>query len=226
MTRIGRSKRQRFDDKPGLFSTGWPRKWHRMPSIEVDTLHHRVVVGIVGRGRRGTGPGEFHYPSSAVVVNDRAYVADSWNHRIRCSTSPIGNSHSNLETSFVRNGSEVVNDRGNPLLAVVDTNNRRLCFHKPDGSRVTTAQFALRSFPIMMRLRIRQRFRSILKMARSGRSISSIVHPAWWTTKLKIPVSIARDAARVSSTFQTLHATRLKSSMWTELCAEFWAPAL
>src|ERR1700733_4852074 len=120
----------------------------RIPSIEVDTLHHQIVVGVVGRGRRGSKPGQFNYPSSVVVVNNRAYVADSWNHRVQVFDLPDWKFAFEFGDFFCPKWIEVVNDRMGPLLFVVDTNNARLCFHRLDGSRAGTFEFENRRFPV------------------------------------------------------------------------------
>src|SRR5438552_11306886 len=116
----------------------------RMPSIEVDTLHHQIVVGVVGRGRLGSRPGEFHYPSSVAVVNSRAYVADSWNHRVQVFDLPDWKFAFEFRDFFCPKWIEVVHDSGGPLLFVVDTNNARICFHEPDGRRVGTFDLGTR----------------------------------------------------------------------------------
>jgi hypothetical protein len=120
----------------------------RARSIEVDTLRHQVVVGVVGKGRRGSRPGEFHYPSCVVVVNDRAYVADSWNHRVQVFDLPDWKFAFEFSDFFCPKWIEVLNDHGRTLLCVVDTNNARLCFHEADGRRVATYPFETRRFPV------------------------------------------------------------------------------
>lgn len=57
-----------------------------------DTLRHQVLVLDLGGallqsfGRRGTGPGEFNYPTAVTLANGELYVVDAMNFRIQALT--------------------------------------------------------------------------------------------------------------------------------------------
>src|SRR5215471_13145832 len=118
---------------------------------EVDTLNHCVRLGAVAHGQFGRGPGEFHYPASIAVLDTRAYVADSWNHRIQAFNLPDWQFAFEFGDFFCPQWIGSVNDRGMPLLAIIDTNNARICFHWPDGRRVAVCDFEYGRFPISAR---------------------------------------------------------------------------
>jgi DNA-binding beta-propeller fold protein YncE len=166
----------------------------RIPSIKVDTLHHRIVVGTVGRGRRGSKPGEFHYPSSVAIVNNRAYVADSWNHRVQVFDLPDWKFAFEFGDFFCPKGIEVVNDRLGPLLFVVDTNNARLCFHQLDGRRIGTFKFETRRFPVAAHALNSETIKVVFEDdSFEILDIEFMVRPPWWTTRLDKPISIVSD---------------------------------
>jgi len=134
----------------------------------VDELAHRVVVERSDGefrfvGEPGSGAGQFRYPRSLALAGNRAYVVDSWNHRVQVFTLPEWN----FRSSFGSLGSEpgslfcpswiaVVERPGEPtLLAVVDRNNRRLSFHEADGDADGEFRFAIELdgpwFPVRVR---------------------------------------------------------------------------
>ena len=165
-------------------------------SIDVDTLKHKVVVGGIPRGKRGCRPGEFHYPSSAAVLNGRAYIADSWNHRVQVFDLPEWKFAFEFGGFFCPKWIEIVEDHGRSLLIVVDTNNARLCFHEADGCRVETLELQSRCFPVSAHVVDSRSLEVVFEDDhREVFDMESIVHPAWWTTKLDKPISIVRDRA-------------------------------
>lgn len=117
--------------------------WAKTPGgqmIFVDELNHRLLVED-GPGTLRAIAGEFRYPRSVVVLDDLAYVVDSWNHRVRAFNLPGWTVAFDFGSFFCPSSITTVNG----LLAVADTNNRRLSFHRPDGSSVFV--YALNGFP-------------------------------------------------------------------------------
>ena len=128
--------------------------------IMVDELRHCLVREdqngkTTTVGRKGQLPGEFHYPTSVMLVEDLLYVVDSWNHRIQVFD------RTSLEFRFQFGGlgsgpgqffcpaSIAIVDR---WLVILDTNNNRLCFHNRDGRvQFASALFNCR-FPRRMRV--------------------------------------------------------------------------
>lgn len=129
--------------------------WHER--VFVDELHHRVLAenpdgDLESHGRRGSAPGEFRYPRGVVVVGSRAYIVDSWNHRVQVFDLPswklaltFGSFGSEAGQFFCPSSITVSGD----LLVIADTNNSRLSFHRFDGS--TAFVFGLPQFPRRVR---------------------------------------------------------------------------
>jgi hypothetical protein len=122
-----------------------------MSSIEVDTMHHQVIVGARARGKHGRGPGEFHYPSRAVVLGERAYVCDSWNHRVQVFELPHWKFAFEFGDFCRPQWIEIIERPESKTLVVVDTKNARLCFHEANGRRITTYAFEPESLPVSAR---------------------------------------------------------------------------
>jgi sugar lactone lactonase YvrE len=161
----------------------------------VDTLRHRIIVGGKMQGKLGSAPAEFHYPSAAVIVDDRAYVADSWNHRVQVFTLPDWKFAFEFGDFFCPKWLGVVSDRGRTLIVVVDTNNCRLCFHEPDGRRVRVFDFHSRMFPVAARILDSDVIEVAFDNGAAVKyAVSELIHSGWWTTKLQKPISIVRDA--------------------------------
>ena len=87
-------------------------------------------------GRKGSRPGEFHYPRAILVVGSLSYIVDSWNHRVQVFKLPsfqfqfeFGGFGSGAGQFFCP-CSITFSD---PWVIVADTNNARLSFHLPDG---------------------------------------------------------------------------------------------
>jgi hypothetical protein len=176
--------------------TGFAKNMTRTPSIEVDILRHRVIVGGAARGKRGTGPGEFHYPAAVKVVQGRAYVVDSWNHRVQVFDLPEWTFAFEFGDFFCPKWIDVVTDQGTPLLVVVDTNNGRLCFQDLAGRRVAVFEFHSRIFPVAARVLDSEEIEVVFEDGSVGKfGIAELLHPRWWTTKLQRPISIVRDGA-------------------------------
>jgi hypothetical protein len=161
---------------------------------EADTLNHCVRFGDVAHGKLGRGPGEFHYPASVAVLDNRAYVADSWNHRVQAFNLPDWQFVFEFGDFFCPKWIGVVEDRSAPLLAIIDTNNARICFHRPDGRRVAVCDFEYRRFPISARP-VGPGVLDIVceddhvEMLR----ISDVIRPRWRTSRFDKPISLARD---------------------------------
>ena len=55
--------------------------------IVADFYNHRVIYKKAGKdlsfGKKGKGPGEFHYPTDVQFAHDKIYVADAYNHRVQ-----------------------------------------------------------------------------------------------------------------------------------------------
>jgi len=125
--------------------------------IFVDELNHQLLVenpdrSMTARGRHGSGPGEFHYPRDVAVLNSRAYVVDSWNHRVQVFDLPswqfafaFGSFGSESGQFFCPSSIAVAG----PFLAIADTNNSRLSFHHPDGACAFV--YDLPRFPVQVR---------------------------------------------------------------------------
>jgi sugar lactone lactonase YvrE len=167
----------------------------RTTSIEVDTLNHQVLVGVVPRGKRGSAKGEFHYPSSVAVFNGRAYVADSWNHRIQVFDLPEWRFAFEFGDFFCPRWIGVVHDHGKPLLFIVDSNNARLCWHEPgDGRRAGIFDFRSRRFPVSAQVLDSETIEVVFEDDhREVLDIESLIRPPFWTTRLDKPISIVRD---------------------------------
>jgi hypothetical protein len=118
--------------------------WHETDDrslIAVDETNHRVVVQDAdGRiqyyGRKGSTQGEFLHPRSVLVLGRKAYVVDSWNHRVQVFELPFWKfqfefgGFGMLPGEFFCPCSIAFSD---PWLIVADTNNARLSFHTKDG---------------------------------------------------------------------------------------------
>ena len=55
--------------------------------IVADFYNHRVIYKKNGKasnfGKKGKGPGEFHYPTDVQFAHDKIFVADAYNHRVQ-----------------------------------------------------------------------------------------------------------------------------------------------
>lgn len=163
-------------------------------SVEVDTLKHCVRVNGVAHGKLGQSPGEFHYPANVAIVDDRAHVADSWNHRVQVFDFPEWRFAFEYGDFFCPNWIGVIEDLDGPVLAIVDTNNGRLCLHDPDGRRLAECPFNSRRFPISARIQEPGTIDVVFEDDSTVTlSMPDILRPPWWTTKLDKPISIARD---------------------------------
>ena len=89
---------------------------------------------------------------------------------------------------------EVIEDRGQRLLLVVDSNNARLCFHEPNGRRQSVFSFESHTFPVKAWLRDSETIEIVFEDEHVERfDIASIVRHSDWTNRLDKPVSIVRD---------------------------------
>ena len=162
--------------------------------IEVDTLNHRVIVDGKARGQFGAGPGEFHYPSNAVVLDNRAYVCDSWNHRVQVFKLPDWEFDFEFGEFFCPRWIEVVEDRSQPLLLIVDTNNARLCFHDPNGRRFAILAFESQTFPVKARLLESETIEIEFEDDHVETfDLASIIRNSDWAHWLDKPISMVRD---------------------------------
>ena len=165
-------------------------------SVEVDTLNHCVRVNGASYGKQGRGPGEFHYPSRVAVMGGRAYVADSWNHRVQVFDLSGWKFAFEFGDFFCPNWIGVIDDRDGAVLAIVDTNNARVCFHHPDGRRLAACEFKFRRFPISAHPIDAETLEVHFEDDRVETiSVAEVLRPSWWTTKLVKPLSLARDGS-------------------------------
>lgn len=163
-------------------------------SVEVDTLKHCVRVNGVIHGKLGQRPGEFHYPAQAAILDGRAHVADSWNHRVQVFDLPEWRFAFEYGDFFCPNWIGVIEDRDGPVLAIVDTNNGRLCFHDREGVRIAECPFNSRRFPISARIVDSETIDVIFEDdSKLTVSVPDVLRPQRWTTKLDKPISLARD---------------------------------
>ena len=133
--------------------------------VAVDEVEHRLAIEQPdGRfafiGGKGTAPGSFHYPSGVEIHRERAYVVDSWNHRVQMFSLPswkyegafgsFGDSAGEFACpsgiAAVESGSDTT------WLAVADTNNRRLSFHDIDGRCLFVTDLPHSGFPRKLRV--------------------------------------------------------------------------
>jgi len=162
--------------------------------IEVDSLNHQVIVNGRATGKLGSGPGEFRYPSNVVVLNNRAYVCDSWNHRVQVFKLPEWEFDFEFGDFFCPKWIEVIEDHGQRLLLVVDSNNARLCFHEPTGRRQSVFSFESHTFPVRAQLHDSETIEIVFEDEHVETfDIASIVRHSDWTNRLDKPVSIVRD---------------------------------
>lgn len=122
--------------------------WIRTPGGQLlfaDELNHRILIA-ESSGKLRAAPGEFRYPRSLAVLGPAVYVADSWKHRIQAFHLPEWTFAFEFGSFFCPSSIAVTNN----LLVIADTNNRRLAFHAPDGSRMFT--YELDGFPSRVRV--------------------------------------------------------------------------
>ncbi len=117
--------------------------WTKTPNGQLlfaDELNHRILIQD-STGALRPAAGQFRYPRAVTVHGGAAFVADSWNHRIQAFQLPEWKFLFDFGGFCCPSSIAVMNG----LLVIADTNNRRLSFHKPDG----TFQFdyALSGFP-------------------------------------------------------------------------------
>ena len=132
--------------------------WHRTEDrglLLVDETNHCVVAqspdgSTKTHGRKGVGPGEFHYPRSILVLGSSAYVVDSWNHRVQVFDIPswrfrfeFGKFGSGPGQFFCPASIAFFD----PWLLVTDTNNARLSFHSTDGRFLFSSGVSYNRFP-------------------------------------------------------------------------------
>ena len=150
-------------DSAQPLSIGPIRDWVRDGSgqlILVDELNHRLLVdtgnGLQAHGRRGSRAGEFRHPAGIALLDGRAYVVDSSNHRIQVFRFPVWD----FDFEFGGFGSEpgqlfcpsgitcVETSKHGTVLCVVDSSNNRLSVHLPGGQCVSVYNLAGRRFPV------------------------------------------------------------------------------
>jgi hypothetical protein len=109
-------------------------------TIFVDELNHRLLVED-SRGTIRAVTGEFRYPRAVAVLDSLAYVVDSWHDRVRAFNIPEWTLAFDFGSLFCPSSIAIAGS----LLVVADTNNRRLSFHRADGTRLFT--YELDGFP-------------------------------------------------------------------------------
>jgi len=137
-------------------------EWHRTDDrslILVDETNHRIIVqqpdgSMTSCGRKGSRPGEFHYPRAILVLGSLAYIVDSWNHRVQVFKLPTWQYQFEFggfgsgPGKFFCPCSIAYSD---PWLIVADTNNARLSFHMPDGQCLFSSAVSGSQFPRKVR---------------------------------------------------------------------------
>jgi hypothetical protein len=160
----------------------------------VDTLHHRINTGGRLLGRQGKAPGEFFYPSAVVVAGNRAFIADSWNHRVQVFDLPAWTFALEFGDFFCPRWIGAAEYRGKPLLIVVDTNNDRICFHDLTGERLGTFCFQSRRFPVSARVVLPGAIEVAFEDGRTETyMIEALINSKPWKAGFVHPVSIVRD---------------------------------
>src|SRR5262249_48491990 len=163
-------------------------------SIEVDTLHHQVIINGKPSGKLGSGPGEFHYPSNAVVLDHHVYVCDSWNHRVQVFALPDYRFAFEFGDFFCPKWIEAIEYHGVPLLLVVDRNNARLCFHEPNGRRLSLFTFESQTFPLKAQSLDDETIEVLFEDEHTEiYELGNIIRLSDWTSRLNKPISIVRD---------------------------------
>jgi len=158
--------------------------------INVDTLKHQVGK----HGRQGSAPGEFRYPARALTIGSRAYVCNSWNHRVQVFDLPDWKFAFEFGDFFCPKWIETIRLDGRDMLVVVDTNNARLCFHEADGERVTIFRFESQSFPVATRLLDSETIQVTFEDEHTESfDIAEITAPCDWRRRFEKPVSIVCD---------------------------------
>lgn len=136
--------------------------WHKTEDntlVLVDETNHCVVLqhpdgSIRTLGRKGTGPGEFHYPRSILALGSSAYVLDGWNHRVQ--VFDVQSWELKFEFGQFGSGPGQFFCPGSiafldPWLIVADTNNARLSFHSADGQFLFASGTSGNQFPRKVR---------------------------------------------------------------------------
>ena len=136
--------------------------WHQTDDgflVLVDETSHRILVqkpdgSTTSLGRKGSKPGEFHYPRGILIRKSLAYIVDSWNHRVQVFELP------SWKYQFEFGGFGTSSGKFfcpcsiaffDPWLIVADTNNARLSFHMPDGQFLFSSAVSGRRFPRKVR---------------------------------------------------------------------------
>ena len=130
----------------------------------VDTLNHRIWIEEEGEmkstGKKGSGRGEFHYPSGILVFASRAYVVDSWNHRVQIFSLPewnyvseFGSHGRNLGQLFCPRSIDVLKSGKRAVIAIADTNNARVSLYTPGGECCGVIETLRPTFPVKVRWR-------------------------------------------------------------------------
>lgn len=106
--------------------------------IVADFYNHRIIYNDGGQnrtfGKKGKGPGEFHYPTDVQFANDKIYVADAYNHRVQI-FDETGKHLNTIGESEKMNASTgiFVNEE---YLIVTDFENDRLLTYDHEGKLV------------------------------------------------------------------------------------------
>ena len=106
--------------------------------IVADFYNHRIIFNDGGQnrtfGKKGKGPGEFHYPTDVQFANDKIYIADAYNHRVQVFDEE-GKYLNTIGAEEKMNASTgiFVNDE---FIVVTDFENDRLLTYDLDGRLV------------------------------------------------------------------------------------------
>lgn len=106
--------------------------------IVADFYNHRIIYNKGGQnktfGKKGKGPGEFHYPTDVQFANNKIYVADAYNHRVQVFDEEGNHLNTIGEAEGMTASTGVfVNDKH---VIVTDFENDRLLTYDLDGKLV------------------------------------------------------------------------------------------
>ncbi len=165
---MSKKKRQnRTSAKNQRYTWGSYVDWTLDPQgllVAVDEVRHRLAIqqphgGFDFLGQKGDGNGQFHYPRSIEILNQRAYVVDSWNHRVQLFELPawkfidsFGGEGDGPGQFFGPSWITVVDrEEGEPWLVIAGTNNHRLSFHDTAGNYLFVSELFNSRYPAKVR---------------------------------------------------------------------------
>jgi hypothetical protein len=167
---MAKKKRQKQSrKKTARLSTGMYVDWALDEAerlVAVDEVEHRLAIEqsdgtFAFFGRKGPGPGQFHYPRSIEILNGVAYVVDSWNHRVQMFELPawsfkgtFGKDGDPIGQLFCPSSITIAHrEKETPWLLVADTNNDRLSFYDTAGRYLFESELLQSRHPVKVQTR-------------------------------------------------------------------------